>query len=158
MVCKQRATSIAPWAIRGPARTKTSASSLSKAQTRRACRALRLAQPGRLGMASALLSPIKITSGCARTTNSGLTLGKGPRLPDTMFCRPRRSRVWPKKDDALAAYGPGLTSKYTRLPRALAGTCATAARMSASMVCTTALAVSTPSIFPSVPSTRTALA
>jgi hypothetical protein len=59
-------------------------------------------QPGRCVMPSKLRSPTMITSGLARTMNSGLSFGNGPRLAGTMFCTPSRVSVSPMKDDAPA--------------------------------------------------------
>jgi len=60
-------------------------------------------QPGRLDRSSTSLSPTKITSGCARTTISGLILGNAPRLAGTMFFKPSCAKVSPIKEDSLAA-------------------------------------------------------
>ena len=75
-----------------------------------------------------------------------------------MFFRPSCANVSPIKEDALAAYGPGLTSKYTLLPRACGGTACTAARISRSMACTTPGAVSTASTCANTRTTRAASA
>ena len=57
-------------------------------------------------------------------------------------------------DDAPAAYGPWFTSKYTRTPRALAGTDCAAADTPASIARQTFCASLTPSNWPTVSNTR----
>ena len=59
---------------------------------------------------------IKITSGRARTMNSGFTRGNGPISCGTTLLSCMRLSISPIKDDGPATYGPRLTSKYTRAP------------------------------------------
>ncbi|MNT36259.1 hypothetical protein D3C72_1723310 [compost metagenome] len=60
-------------------------------------------QPGRCSSPIALRTLTMMRSGFARTTNSGLSLGKGPSDAGTMFFTPSRASVSPMKDESPAA-------------------------------------------------------
>src|SRR5579862_273236 len=56
-------------------------------------------------------------SGCARTTNSGFSLGKGPSSAGMALPRPSVRSVSPMKESGPAAYKLESISKYTRCRR-----------------------------------------
>ena len=144
----------APCAIRGPGRTSTSDCWSANTQMRCSRIARIWAQPGRCAMPGASRAPTMIRSGLARTTNSGLSLGNGPIAAGMMFLAPSRIRVSPINEDSPAPCGAGLTSKYTRMFLAEAGSDCAAAATAASMVCQMWCASGTSSNRPSVAITR----
>jgi len=108
-------------------------------------------------MACMLLLPIISTSGLARTTYSGFRRGNGPSEAGTTLRTPSRVSDSPMNEASLAAYGPRLTSKYTRVLRALGGSDWAAACTAASITRHSRSAPSafgTPSTWPTTPSTR----
>ena len=148
----------APSAMRGPGRTSVSDSATGNTHTRCSRTARMPDQPGRCAMPSTLRWPTMIRSGLARTMNSGLSLGNGPSAAGTMFLAPSRVRVSPMNEPSPAAYGPWLTSKYTRAPRAPGGMDCAAAMTAASMARQTFCASGTSSNWPILSITRCASA